>query len=70
MKESLTTKNASETAYGAPVRNRMKAVLITGIVRGALDLLPVSLRLLARGPGAGGGEFGLDDWTIIRTMAR
>jgi len=48
----------------------MKAVLITGIVGGALALLPVSVRLSARGPGAGGGEFGLDDWTIIRTMVR
>ena len=47
-----------------------KAVLITGIVGGALALLLVSLRLLARRPGAGGGEFGLDDWTIIRTMVR
>ncbi|OCL08806.1 hypothetical protein AOQ84DRAFT_317837, partial [Glonium stellatum] len=68
VKESLTTKNASESACGAPVRDRTKAVSVTGIVGGALALLAVSLRLLARRPGAGGGEFGLDDWTIIGTM--
>ena len=44
--------------------------MITGIARGALTLLLVSLRLLARIPGAGGSEFGLDDWIIIRTMVR
>jgi hypothetical protein len=67
---STATKNASQTACGAPVRDRTKAVLITGIVRGALALLLASLRLLARRPGAGGGEFGLDDWTIISAMVR
>ena len=44
--------------------------MITGIVGGALALLLVSLRLLAKRSGAGGGEFGLDDWTITRTMVR
>ncbi|OCL12389.1 hypothetical protein AOQ84DRAFT_155692 [Glonium stellatum] len=67
IKESLTTKNFSESAFGAPIRDRTKGVSVIGLTGGALTLLAVMLRLMARLPCCG-GQFGLDDWAIIVAM--
>ncbi|GAD97455.1 predicted protein [Paecilomyces variotii No. 5] len=67
IRESLTTKNVTSTACGAPVRDKSKAISIAGVAGGVIALIAVILRLLARLPQLGGG-FGLDDVAMIVTM--
>ncbi|OCK81388.1 hypothetical protein K432DRAFT_351109 [Lepidopterella palustris CBS 459.81] len=67
IRESLTAKNFSETAIGAPVRDRTHLVTIIELTGGAIALLAVLLRLMERLPCLG-GVWGLDDWAIIVTM--
>ncbi|KAF2838138.1 GMC oxidoreductase [Patellaria atrata CBS 101060] len=68
IREALTTQNASATVCGAPIRDHTKLVSYPGVIGGVLALIAVILRLCARIP-AGGGGFGLDDWTICVVMA-
>ncbi|KAL2817614.1 hypothetical protein BJX63DRAFT_419555 [Aspergillus granulosus] len=67
IRESLTTKNVTSTSCGAPIRDRTKAVSITGLTGGALALLAFFLRIIARLPCCG-GQIGWDDWTMALTM--
>ncbi|KAF7597426.1 hypothetical protein BBP40_003673 [Aspergillus hancockii] len=67
IRESLTTKNVSMTACGQPVRDRTKAVSISGVVGGILAVVAFILRIMARMKCCG-GELGLDDWTMALTM--
>ncbi|KAJ0415818.1 GMC oxidoreductase [Aspergillus carlsbadensis] len=67
IREALTTKNVSSTSCGAPIRDRTKAVSITGLAGGALALLAFVLRIIARLPCCG-GKIGMDDWTMALTM--
>ncbi|KAL1999071.1 hypothetical protein VTN02DRAFT_5106 [Thermoascus thermophilus] len=67
IREALTTQNITETACGAPVRNRTKAVSVTGVVGGVVAFIVFCLRMISRLP-CFGGQFGMDDWTMILTM--
>ncbi|KAL1987280.1 hypothetical protein VTN96DRAFT_4308 [Rasamsonia emersonii] len=68
IKESLTTKNVTMTMCHAPVRDRTAAVWVPGIIGGVLAVLAFILRMAARLPRFG-GQFGLDDWTMVLVMA-
>ncbi|PVH75952.1 hypothetical protein DL98DRAFT_465808 [Cadophora sp. DSE1049] len=65
IRESLTTRNMTEAICHQPLRDRSKLVSTAGLVGIALSLLAVVLRILAR---AIGGQFGMDDWTMIVAM--
>ncbi|KAJ5138872.1 uncharacterized protein N7515_003720 [Penicillium bovifimosum] len=65
--ESLTTKNVTSTACGAPIRNRTKLVSYSGVIGGVLALIAFILRMIAR-LNVFGGVFGMDDWTMLLTM--
>ncbi|KAG2415252.1 hypothetical protein HFD88_006443 [Aspergillus terreus] len=67
IRESLTTKNVTSQACHAPIRDRTKAVSITGVAGGAIALLAYILRMIARLPCMG-GKLGLDDWTMTGTI--
>ncbi|KAK0628088.1 hypothetical protein DIS24_g10834 [Lasiodiplodia hormozganensis] len=60
VKEQLTTKNATQTLCGAPVRDRTKSVSVSGIVGGIFALIAYVLRMVARHPKFG-GTLGWDD---------
>ncbi|KAH8669062.1 CFEM domain-containing protein [Xylariales sp. PMI_506] len=66
IKESLTTKNVTETLCDAPVRDKSQLsndIAITfGVLSAAFVLLRTSHKLMAR------MELGLDDWFIILTL--
>ncbi|KAJ5506007.1 hypothetical protein N7453_004964 [Penicillium expansum] len=68
IRESLTTKNVTTSACGAPIRDRTKIVSYAGVVGGIIALLAFVLRMLAR-LSCCGGMFGVDDWTMVLTMA-
>ncbi|KAL4789540.1 hypothetical protein BDV19DRAFT_396942 [Aspergillus venezuelensis] len=65
--QSLTTKNVTQTACGAPIRDRAKLVSVTGVVGGVLALLVFIMRICARLPYFG-GQLGADDWTMGLAM--
>ncbi|KAK7185671.1 hypothetical protein DPSP01_007456 [Paraphaeosphaeria sporulosa] len=67
VREALTTKNFTVTAYGLPVRDHSKLVSYSGMIGGGLTLLAVILRSFARMPCCG-GTWGWDDWGILATM--
>ncbi|KAF2502651.1 hypothetical protein BU16DRAFT_554699 [Lophium mytilinum] len=67
IKEALVTKNFTSSAFGAPIRDRTKDVSITGVTGGALALVVVGLRVIARLPCLG-GQWGNDDWAILVAM--
>ncbi|KAF2816751.1 uncharacterized protein BDZ99DRAFT_403879 [Mytilinidion resinicola] len=67
IKEALVTKNFTVSALGSPIRDRTKDVTITGLTGGALALLAVGLRVIARLPCLG-GQWGNDDWAILVAM--
>ncbi|KAK4864759.1 hypothetical protein LT330_001382 [Penicillium expansum] len=64
IRESLTTKNVTTSACGAPIRDRTKIVSYAGVVGGIIALLAFFLRMLAR-LSCCGGMFGVDDWTMV-----
>ncbi|KAJ5769095.1 hypothetical protein N7520_003654 [Penicillium odoratum] len=67
IRQSLTTKNVTETACGAPIRDRTNVVFYTGIVGGVIAFVVFVLRMIAR-LRCCGGMFGWDDWTMMLTM--
>ncbi|KKK16523.1 hypothetical protein ARAM_003075 [Aspergillus rambellii] len=67
IRQSLTTKNVTSTACGAPVRDRSTVITVAGLTGGGIALLAFLLRVLARLPCCG-GQFGMDDWTMALTM--
>ncbi|KAK7700729.1 hypothetical protein SLS57_012014 [Botryosphaeria dothidea] len=60
VKEQLTTKNTTQTLCGAPIRDRTKAVSVSGIVGGIFALIAYILRMVSRLPQFG-GTLGWDD---------
>ncbi|KAI2835595.1 hypothetical protein CBS115988_2031 [Aspergillus niger] len=66
-KESLTTKNVTSTACGAPVRDRTKAVSYAGVIGLVIACIAFILRIVARFKCLG-GTFGMDDLTMGLTM--
>ncbi|OQE13125.1 hypothetical protein PENFLA_c054G04151 [Penicillium flavigenum] len=68
VKESLTTKNVTSTACGAPIRDHTKIVSHAGVAGGIIALVAFILRMLAR-LNCCGGIFGADDWTMMLTVA-
>ncbi|GAB1212505.1 hypothetical protein ATERTT37_001644 [Aspergillus terreus] len=62
-----THQNVTSQACHAPIRDRTKAVSITGVAGGAIALLAYILRMIARLPCMG-GKLGLDDWTMTATI--
>ncbi|ORX93766.1 hypothetical protein BCR34DRAFT_608475 [Clohesyomyces aquaticus] len=67
IRESLTAKNFSETAFGGPKRDHTHLVSYTGLIAGGVAVLAVILRTFARLPCCG-GTWGLDDWAILVAM--
>ncbi|KAF2274394.1 uncharacterized protein EI97DRAFT_127804 [Westerdykella ornata] len=67
IREALTTKNFTETAFGVPQRDDSKLVSYTSLIAGGIALLAVILRVFARLP-CWGGAWGLDDWFMMVTM--
>ncbi|KAF2089794.1 hypothetical protein K490DRAFT_62671 [Saccharata proteae CBS 121410] len=67
VENALTTKNITQTACGATPRDRSTEVSYVGVVGGAIALLAVVLRVIARLPCMGGG-FGLDDYVLLATL--
>lgn len=57
----------TEAICHQPRRDRSKLVSTAGLVGVALSLLVFALRILAR---AIGGQFGMDDWTMIVAMVQ
>ncbi|CAP98066.1 hypothetical protein EN45_097860 [Penicillium chrysogenum] len=68
VKESLTTKNVTSTACGAPIRDHTKIVSHAGVAGGIVALVAFILRMLAR-LSCCGGISGADDWTMMLTVA-
>ncbi|KAF7179935.1 hypothetical protein CNMCM7691_008987 [Aspergillus felis] len=68
IRESLATKNVTSSACGLPIRDRTRAVSITGAAGGVLALIAFALRMIARLPYCG-GQFGKDDLAMIVTMS-
>lgn len=54
------TKNTTQTLCGAPIRDRTKAVSVSGIVGGIFALIAYILRMVSRLPQFG-GTLGWDD---------
>ncbi|KAJ5288689.1 hypothetical protein N7478_001719 [Penicillium angulare] len=67
IRQSLTTKNVTTSACGAPIRNRTKVVSYAGVIGGVIALIAFILRMVAR-LRCCGGTFGMDDWTMMLTM--
>ncbi|KAF3764025.1 hypothetical protein M406DRAFT_51480, partial [Cryphonectria parasitica EP155] len=67
VKESLVTKNATNTACGVPIRDRSQTYNITsitlGVISGFLILLRLGFKLLVTTTG-----LTLDDWFILLTI--
>ncbi|KAJ5369185.1 uncharacterized protein N7496_008945 [Penicillium cataractarum] len=66
IRESLTTKNVTTSACGAPIRDRTKLVSYAGVGGGIVALIAYILRMVARFKCS--GAFGMDDWTMTLTM--
>ncbi|KAF2634256.1 hypothetical protein P280DRAFT_485620 [Massarina eburnea CBS 473.64] len=67
IRESLTTKNFTESAFGAPQRDHTHLVSYLGVIGGSFAILAVILRVSARLPFLG-GIWGWDDWAILVAM--
>ncbi|KAJ5613867.1 hypothetical protein N7528_007521 [Penicillium herquei] len=67
IRQSLTTKNVTTSACGAPVRNRTKIVSYAGVAGGIIAFIAFLLRMFAR-LRCCGGTFGMDDWTMMLTI--
>ncbi|KAF1951534.1 hypothetical protein CC80DRAFT_203280 [Byssothecium circinans] len=67
IRESLTTKNFTETAFGAPHRDHTHLVSYFGVIGGGVAIVAVILRVCARLPFFG-GTWGWDDWAIMAAM--
>ncbi|KAF2084270.1 hypothetical protein K490DRAFT_75929 [Saccharata proteae CBS 121410] len=67
IRDQLSSKNATETLCGAPVRDRTREVSYTGVIGGILALIAYILRMIARLPKFG-GEIGADDWVMTATV--
>lgn len=63
----IATKNVTETACEAPIRDRTSVVYYTGIIGGVIAFITFMLRMVAR-LGCCGGMFGWDDFTMMLTM--
>ncbi|OQD82301.1 hypothetical protein PENANT_c022G09635 [Penicillium antarcticum] len=68
IRQSLTTKNVTSSACGAPLRDRTALVSYLGVGGGVLALIAFILRMVAR-LRCCGGTFGMDDWTMMLTMS-
>ncbi|KAF2119774.1 hypothetical protein BDV96DRAFT_642780 [Lophiotrema nucula] len=67
VREALTAKNFTETAFGGHVRNHTKLVSYTALIAGGIAVMAVILRIFARLP-CFGGTWGWDDWAILVAM--
>ncbi|KAJ6031579.1 hypothetical protein N7540_002311 [Penicillium herquei] len=67
IRQSLTTKNVTTSACGAPIRNRTKIVSYAGVAGGIIAVIAFLLRMFAR-LRCCGGTFGMDDWTMMLTI--
>ncbi|KAJ5639572.1 uncharacterized protein N7484_007434 [Penicillium longicatenatum] len=67
IRQSLTTKNVTETACGAPIRDRTNIVFYAGVIGGVIAFIAFILRMTAR-LRCCGGVFGWDDFTMMLTM--
>ncbi|KAJ5711150.1 hypothetical protein N7488_005306 [Penicillium malachiteum] len=67
IRQSLTTKNVTTSACGAPIRNRTKIVSYAGVAGGTIAFIAFLLRMFAR-LRCCGGTFGMDDWTMMLTI--
>lgn len=65
----IATKNVTESACGAPIRDRTKLVSYVGVAGGILAFIAYALRMIAR-LRCCGGVFGMDDLTMTITMVR
>ncbi|CAI7631360.1 unnamed protein product [Penicillium glandicola] len=67
IRESLTTKNVTTSACGAPIRDHTKIVSHAGLGGGIIALIVFIFRMMARLKCCG-GILGADDWTMMLTM--
>ena len=67
IRDSLATKKYSSDYCGVVPRDRTKIISIVGVTFGVLALITVGLRILSKLLRTG-GQFGIDDYTIIVTM--
>lgn len=63
----IATKNVTESACGAPVRDRTDIVFYAGVIGGVIAFIVFFLRMIAR-LRCCGGMFGWDDFTMMLTM--
>jgi hypothetical protein len=63
----LATKNVTMTMCDAPIRDRTAAVWVAGVVGGVLAVVAFTIRMMTRLP-LFGGQFGLDDLTMVLVM--
>ncbi|OBT73679.1 hypothetical protein VF21_06164 [Pseudogymnoascus sp. 05NY08] len=68
IRDQLATKKYSNDYCGVVPQDRTKIVSIVGVTFGVLALITVGLRILSKVLRAG-GQFGIDDYTIMVTMA-
>ncbi|KFY63854.1 hypothetical protein V496_03640 [Pseudogymnoascus sp. VKM F-4515 (FW-2607)] len=66
--DSLATKKFSSDSCGVVPQDRTKVISIVGVTFGVLALITFGLRILSKVLRAG-GQFGLDDYTIMVAMA-
>lgn len=70
IREALTTKNGTETACGAPIRDRSGDVFYVATIGGALAVFMVFLRMLTKLSMLGlGGTLGWDDALMLFSTA-
>mgnify|MGYP001593840221 CR=1 FL=1 len=65
--DSLATKKFSSDYCGVVPQDRTKLVSVVGVTFLALALITFGLRILSKVLRAG-GQFGMDDYTIMATM--
>ncbi|KFY46047.1 hypothetical protein V495_02687 [Pseudogymnoascus sp. VKM F-4514 (FW-929)] len=68
IRDQLATKKFSSDFCGVVPQDRTKLVSVVGVTFGALALITFGLRILSKCLRAG-GQFGMDDYTIMVTMA-
>jgi hypothetical protein len=67
IRDQLATKKFSSDFCGVVPQDRTKLVSVVGVTFGALALITFGLRILSKCLRAG-GQFGMDDYTIMVTM--